>query len=68
MSYTLDDMMLDIQLRVPLKDIREKVRADAIDELLNKWCDETCGVNRCIDYMDRCEFGEFLMKMKGDRT
>lgn len=50
------------------KMIRADERAKVIDELLNKWCNETCGVNRCVDHMDRCEFGEFLMKMKGDKA
>lgn len=44
--------------------IRADERAKTIDEIINKWCEETCGANRCIDHMDRCVFGEFLMIIK----
>lgn len=35
-KYTIDDMMLDIQMRVPLSDIKQKIRAEAIEEFVEK--------------------------------
>lgn len=64
MSYTVEDMMLDIQTRVPLKDIREKVRKDAIDECKEAFNEHLFDSPMMNPVMTRNEILLFLDQLK----